>query len=136
MKNVVYIQYTDALLASTHQSAEVAAVLRNKWLSSTSPLASGMSSAFQGLVNYKAFIRTSQLGAQLPRNVVFVDAKATLRGSPLLVAKDGSGGTLYIAASTPHLMLRAVSTDGTLDFLTWNTEVPVTPPHAAEIYAG
>lgn len=92
---------TPGVGASTAGGVEVAAVLRNKWLPSTSPLASGMSSALQGFLNYKAFIGASRIGVQLPKGIVFADAKATLRGIPLLVWTDVGGDTLYVAATTP-----------------------------------
>jgi hypothetical protein len=135
---VFYLQFTDILITKMGQSPTTGpgAALRNKWVSSNSPIGSSMASAVKDFLNYNAFLQ--KLVDEFRRKAFTAAGSETVNGVAVFAFKSADGTILDVAASTPHYLMRVVEpqTGSELNLTGWNHPVAVTPPPASEIYSG
>ena len=152
---VTYVQLTPALLkqeAATDPAvtAGVINLIQDKWVSSQSTIGQSISSSFDGLTSYDAFLATIESGgastsssdsaSSAPLTLADLTAAGTTsyNGGTVAVYKSSDGSTAYFAASGPAYLEKATSagsTSGTLTF-TWNQPVTVTAPASSAIFTG
>ena len=159
VNGATYIQLTPALLKEEATSdpsitASVVNLIQNKWVSSQSTIGQSISSSFDGLTNYDAFLGSIETGGASssaadtssgsagsgPVTLADVTAAGTTsyNGNTVAVYKSSDGSTAYFAASGPAYLEKVTasgSTSGTITF-TWNQPVTVTAPPSSDIFTG
>jgi hypothetical protein len=134
-----YVKFTPELIKASGDASAAAAgaALANKWVPSTSKLASSMVDSLKGLLSYNDFL-TNMFGTpsgQVPK----ATATDVVDNTPVIEYEASSGSAVYLATASPHFLMRmtAPSTgSGQIDFTDWNKPVAVTAPTAAQIYTG
>ena len=156
---VTYIQLTPALLKQEAASdpsvtAGVISLIENKWVSSQSSIGQSISSSFDGLTSYDAFLASIENGAASASATVAATGSASsapvtlgdvtpagttsYNGGTVAVYKSSDGSVAYFAASGPAYLEKVTatgSTSGTITF-TWNQPVAVTAPSSSDIFSG
>lgn len=132
-----YVNCSDSLIREMGLSptSGPGAVLGNKWISTDSRIVSGRLNSFKEKLSYNAFLQ--DMGGK-PGNLTAAGSD-TVNGVAVLAFKDLDDSTAYVAASSPHFLLRVAgptSGPGAIDFTGWNHPVAVTAPPASEIYSG
>lgn len=134
-----YVQFTPDVISKSGNPAatSVQAALANKWVPSTSKLASGMVDSLKGLLSYNDFLTNmfGQPGTQIPK----ATTADVVNNTPVVVYEASSGSAVYLAKSSPHYLMRMTapsSGSGQIDFTNWNKPVPIKAPTAAQIYSG
>lgn len=159
VNGVTYIQLTPALLKQEAAgdpsiSAGVINLIQNKWVSSQSSIGQSISSSFDGLTNYDAFLTTIENGGAAASATATASGSAnsapitltdltpagttSYNGGTVAVYKSSDGSTAYFAASGPAYLEKVTatgSTSGTITF-TWNQPVTVTAPPSSDIFNG
>ena len=159
VNGVTYIQLTPSLLKQEAASdpsvtAGVISLIQNKWVSSQSSIGHSISSSFDGLTSYDAFLATIESGGASASATVTASGSASAapvslvdltpagttayNGGTVAVYKSSDGSTAYFAASGPAYLEKATasgSTSGTITF-TWNQPVTVTAPSSSDIFTG
>jgi hypothetical protein len=136
---VMYVELTKDLLTSqgANPNSPQTQAIENKWVPSTSQLASGMASALQPMTGYSSFV--GGLFGSLPNETPKQTGTDTVNGTPVTVYTFQDGSKADVATSAPHFLLRLIapkSEGGELDFTGWNQTVTVAKPAASEIYNG
>jgi hypothetical protein len=133
-----YVRFTPAVITAAGSAAtSVGPALTNKWVPSTSKLASGMVDSLKGLLSYNDFLTTmfGQPSGEVPK----ATTTDVVDNTPVIVYEASSGSAVYLAKSNPHFLMRMTapsSGSGQIDFTNWNKPVPVHAPTAAQIYSG
>jgi hypothetical protein len=159
VNGVTYIQLTPTLLKQEAASdpsitAGVISLIQDKWVSSQSTIGQSLSSSFDGLTSYDAFLATIESGGASASATVTASGSASsppvtlvdlspagttsYNGGTVAVYKSSDGSTAYFAASGPAYLEKvtaAGSTSGTITF-TWNQPVTVTAPPSSDIFTG
>jgi hypothetical protein len=132
---VYYVQFTDSLITDLGQSptSGPGAALRNKWVNYAS-LGSSMATGVKDALAYNAFLQKSV--DEITQAFTAAGSEA-VNGVAVLAFKGADGTIVYLAASTPHYLMRVVEPQiGSTDFTRWNRPVAVTLPPASEIHLG
>jgi hypothetical protein len=133
---VYYIQFTDLFITKMGGSltSGQGAALRNKWVSSDSPLAAKMINSVKDALSYNGIL---QKVVDEIRGKTFTAAGSdTVNGVAVFAFKSADGTIVAVAATTPHYLIRSVKGSGTVDLTGWNKRVAVTPPPASETFLG
>lgn len=135
-----YVKMTDSVLKTAGSiPASVAAVLKDKWVSSKSSIGGSMAGGLAEFDSYDGFINgiTSSSNGMVGGSTA---AGTTMsNGQSVAVYKNTDGSIAYFAASGPAYLLEvqsaASTASGSLIF-TWNQPTTVTAPPASQIYSG
>jgi hypothetical protein len=138
VNGVYYLQFTDGVLnmAGLSPSSPGSALLRNKWVPSTSKLGMDMVEGFKELLNYDTFMKN--VFGEIDQGTVPTGSD-TIDGVAVLSFKDDEGAAADVTAATPHYLVRLVgppAEPGTIDFSGWNQPVRVSAPPQSALYSG
>jgi hypothetical protein len=133
-----YAQLTDSALDTMSGiTPAIRAQVRDKWVTSKSIAGQSITSTIANFSDYQAFV-SSMVKAISDSGTPAAAGAVPFGGGQALLFQYDNGDTLDLAVPTPHYLLHITSpNDGlVLDFTDWNTQVPVSPPPAADLYSG
>ncbi|HVV20089.1 MAG TPA: hypothetical protein VHF06_11685 [Pseudonocardiaceae bacterium] len=125
-----YVQFTPQLISASTDAAvrQAGAKLTNKWVTGSSPLASGIVDNVKGLLDYDSFLQGMfSTQSQVPT----ATTTDTVDNVPVIVYEASDGASVSVATASPHYLMRLTapsSGTGSIDFTNWNKPVPVSAP--------
>ncbi|MDT8913310.1 hypothetical protein [Amycolatopsis sp. PS_44_ISF1] len=136
VKDKYYFRFTDSLVkeAGIPASSGVVEQLKDKWVSSTSQIGSGIGESFKDFLDYRTFVDNT-VGAL--GSARFTGGERSTVGGASVLKYTSPEGTAFVAADEPHyLLLLQAAGKGTLNFSEWNKPVTVSEPPKDELYSG